>query len=297
MDKLGGIDAFMSAAQTRSFVAAGRELGISASAVGKAIARLEQRLGARLFHRSTRSVALTAEGSRFLLRCRRIVDELKAAEDEIAQANAVPRGPLRVSLPVAGSLFLPALAEFMRLWPDVQLELDFTDRLVDLIEEGFDIAVRTGDATDSRLMSRSLGAYRHRIVASPAYLAGAAPLHAPEDLLGHACLHHRHPVTGKLEAWPLLRDGVAMDLALPVAAVASTLEARIHLAEQGLGFACLPDYAVGSQIDRGTLVPVLDDFVESKGIMRVLWPTSRHLALKTRVFVDHLATRLFSDQS
>ncbi|WP_269931816.1 LysR family transcriptional regulator [Aminobacter sp. HY435] len=295
MDRLGGIDVFIRAAETRSFVAAGRDLGISASAVGKAIARLEQRLGARLFHRSTRSVSLTAEGSQFLLRCRRIVDELEAAEDEITQASAAPRGSLRVSLPIAGALFMPVLTEFMRLWPDIRLELDFTDRLVDVIEDGFDAVVRTGAAADSRLMSRKLGAFRHRIVASPAYLADAGTVLAPEDLLDHACLHHRHPVSGKLEAWPLVRDGTALDLALPARAIASTIEARIHLAEQGLGIACLPDYAVRRQLAAGSLEPLLGEFVESRGAMRVLWPASRYLAPKIRVFVDHLAARLFAE--
>lgn len=294
MDGLGALNVFMQAAETRSFVVAGRQLGISASAVGKAVARLEDRLGVRLFHRSTRSIALTAEGALFLDRCRRIAGEFEAAEEELSQARAAPRGPLRVSLPVAGTLFLPVLADFMRAWPEVQLELDFTDRLVDVIEEGFDVVIRTGKAADSRLMSRKLGEFRHLLVASPVYLARASVPETQEQLFAHACLHHRHPVTGKLESWPLLRDGALLELDLPVAAIASTVEARIHLAMQGFGIACLPDYAVRHQITDATLVPVLEPFLDNCGVMRALWPAGPYLAPKTRVFVDFMAERLFA---
>ncbi|GAA2827867.1 LysR family transcriptional regulator [Aminobacter aminovorans] len=293
MNGLGAINVFIHAAETRSFVVAGRQLGISASAVGKAVARLEDRLGVRLFHRSTRSITLTSEGSLFLERCRRIAGEFEAAEEELSQARAAPSGPLRVSLPVAGTLLLPVLADFMRAWPEVRLELDFTDRLVDVIEEGFDVVIRTGKAADSRLMSRKLGEFRHLLVASPAYLARAGVPEWPDQLLAHACLHHRHPVTGKLEPWPLLRDGALLELDLPVTAIASSVEARIHLAEQGFGIACLPDYAVRHQLAATTLVPVLEPFLDNCGVMRALWPAGPYLAPKTRALVDIMAGRLF----
>jgi DNA-binding transcriptional LysR family regulator len=295
MDRLGALDVFIQAAETRSFVAAGRQLGVSPSAVGKAIARLEHRLGVSLFHRSTRSMTLTAEGSLFLERCRTIVGELEAAEEELSQAHAAPRGPLRVSLPVSGTLFLPVIAGFMRAWPEIRLELDFTDRLVDVIDEGFDAVIRTGAGADSRLMSRKLGDFRHRLVAAPGYLASHGLPETPLELLGHALLHHRHPVTGKLEPWPLLREGALLALELPATLVASTIEARIYLAEQGFGIACLPEYAVKRQIAEGTLVSILDDFVRDAGVMRVLWPASRHLSPKIRVFVDFLVENLFAD--
>lgn len=293
MDRLGALNVFMQAAETRSFVAAGRQLGVSPSAVGKSISRLEDRLGVRLFHRSTRSMTLTSEGRLFLERCRRIVGELEAAEEELSQAHAGPRGVLRVSLPVAGTLFMPTLAGFMRAFPEIQLELDFTDRLVDIVEEGFDAVVRTGEAADSRLMSRKLGNFRHQIVASPAYLARHGLPKTPRELLSHACLHHRHPVTGKLEPWPLALDGA--DLDLPVTTIAGSVEARIYLAEQGFGIACLPNYATKRWIAEGRLVSILGDFVHPVGVMQLLWPASRHLSPKIRVFVDFLAANLFAD--
>jgi len=290
MDRLGALNAFVQAAETRSFVAAGRQIGVSASAVGKAVARLEERLGARLFHRSTRSMTLTAEGSLFLDRCRRIFGEMEAAEQELSRTAAAPRGVLRVSLPIAEALLLPTIASFMRAYPEIRMELDFTDRLVDVIEEGFDAVVRTGKVDDSRLMSRKLGSFRHRLVASPDYLARHGIPKTPQELSSHACLHHRHPTTGKLEPWPLMREGADLEIDLPVAAVASTIEARIFLAEQGFGIACVPPYAIRRQVAEGTLVSILEDSLRDCGALRVLWPASR--SPRIRVFVDFLAERL-----
>ena len=139
MDSLGALNVFVQAAEARSFTIAGRQLGVSSSAVGKAVARLEARLGVRLFHRSTRAITLTPEGAMFLERCRRIFCEMEAAELELSQTRAHPSGVLRVSLPLVGMLMMPTLSAFMRAWPDVELDLDFTDRLVDVIEEGFAI--------------------------------------------------------------------------------------------------------------------------------------------------------------
>ncbi|MDR5661225.1 LysR family transcriptional regulator, partial [Burkholderia cenocepacia] len=134
---------FVQVAETRSFVAAGRALGLSASAIGKRIARLEARLNVRLFHRSTRSITLTAEGARFLERCRRVIAEIDAAERELTQSVEAPRGRLRVSLPTIGTLLLPVLADFMAAYPEIELDIDFSDRIVDVIDEGFDVVLRT----------------------------------------------------------------------------------------------------------------------------------------------------------
>ena len=166
MDNLAGFTAFVQAAEMRSFVAAGRVLGVSASAVGKSIARLEERLGVRLFHRSTRSIALTSEGTVFLERCRRILGEIEAAELELSNSKSAPQGRLRVSLPLVGCLLNPVLAAFARAYPLVELDLDFSDRRVDVIEEGYDAVVRAGESADSRLMSRQLGQFQLQLVAS-----------------------------------------------------------------------------------------------------------------------------------
>ncbi|WP_249200143.1 LysR family transcriptional regulator [Gluconobacter sp. Dm-62] len=292
MDRLGALNVFMRAAETRSFVATGRDLGISASAVGKAIARLEERLGVRLLHRSTRSMTLTAEGRTFLDHCRRIFDEVDAAEAMLFQASDTPLGVLRVSLPIAGMLLMPVIAAFMKTWPDIRMDIDFTDRMVAVIEEGFDAVIRTGEIADTRLMHRKLGVFRHRIVASPAYLAQHGTPLTPEDLLDHACLHHRYMNSGKLEPWPLTRNGVDLNLDLPQTAVVSTIEPLLYLAEQGFGVACLPPFAVNRQIEAGTLVALLDGMLRDVGSFRVLWPASRYMPPKTRLFIDFLADHL-----
>ncbi len=290
MDNLGSLGAFVEAADARSFTLAARKLGVSSSAVGKAVARLEARLGVRLLHRSTRSVTLTPEGALFLERCRRIFCEVAAAEQEIAQGQGAPRGRLRVSLPLVGMLMMPTLSAFMRAWPEVELDLDFTDRLVDVIDEGFDAVIRAGEIADSRLMTRVLGNFRLMLVASPDYLRLRGRPRRPAELQDHACLHHRFATSGKLERWPLRGAGIE----LPVTAAANTIEPLIYMAEQGLGITCLPDFAIRGQLAAGTLVSILDDHTEHSGTFRILWPSSRHPSPKLRVFVDFMAENLFS---
>lgn len=293
MDTLGSLNAFVQAAEARSFTAAGKQLGVSSSAIGKAIARLEDRLGVRLFHRSTRTVTLTPEGALFLERCRRIFCEVEQAELELSQTRSAPRGKLRVSLPLVGMLMMPTLSAFMQAWPEVELDLDFTDRLVDVIDEGFDAVIRTGEATDSRLMTRVLGSFRYRLVAAPEYFQTHGQPRTAADLTTHRCLRHRYPSTGKLEDWPLPveRDSPAPDL--PTAAVSSAIEPLVYMAEQGLGIACLPDFAVRDRIAAGALVSVMEDTLRHTGEFRILWPSSRHLSSKIRVFVDFMADHLF----
>jgi DNA-binding transcriptional LysR family regulator len=293
MDSLGPLNAFVQAAEARSFTAAGRQLRVSSSAIGKAVTRLEERLGVRLFHRSTRTITLTPEGARFLERCRRIFSEIEAAELEIAQTQGAPRGKLRVSLPLAGMLMMPALSAFMRAYPEIELDLDFTDRLVDVIDEGFDAVVRAGEVSDSRLMTRVLGTFRLILVASPGYVAQRGMPRSPGDLVDHACLHHRYATNGKLEPWPLRRG--RRDVELPTTAVVNTIEPLIDMAEQGFGIACLPDFALRRQLGAGTLVTVLDAHTDHSGTFRLLWPSSRHLSPKLRVFVDFMAQNLFTD--
>ncbi|WP_095053234.1 LysR family transcriptional regulator [Pseudomonas sp. Irchel s3b2] len=293
MDSLNGIAFFVQAAETRSFSEAGRVLGISSSAVGKSVARLEERLGVRLLHRSTRSITLTAEGALFLERCRRILCELEAAELELSETRQAPQGKLRVSLPLVSGLVMPALTAFMRRYPAIQLDVDFSDRMVDVIEDGFDAVIRTGEPTDSRLMSRPLGSFKLLLVASPRYLADRGTPRVPADLAGHASLQHKFPSTGKFESWPLrMQEGEAEPILL-ASMVCNTTEALIHVARDGLGIACLPDFMVRDAIAAGELLTVLDDFNQHHGTFRLLWPSSKHLAPKLRVFIDFMSAELF----
>ena len=295
MDSLNGFVVFVQVAETRSFVAAGRELGVSASAIGKSVARLEEKLGVRLFHRSTRSVTLTAEGTLFLERSRRILAEIDAAELELSQASAAPRGRLRVSLPLVSSLVLPVLGEFMRAYPQIELDLDFTDRMVDVIEEGFDAVVRTGEPADSRLSARRLGSFNMRLVASPEYLARCGEPQTPADLEQHSCLHYRFPNSGKLETWALRREPGEAELQLPTSMICNNIETRVCFALRGLGIAYLPDFAIREPLAAGLLQPILVDQVGGTGVFNVLWPASKYPSPKVRALVDFLCAKVFPE--
>lgn len=295
MDSLNGFVVFVQVAETRSFVAAGRELGVSASAIGKSVARLEEKLGVRLFHRSTRSVTLTAEGTLFLERSRRILAEIDAAELELSQASAAPRGRLRVSLPLVSSLMLPVLGEFMRAYPQIELDLDFTDRMVDVIEEGFDAVVRTGEPADSRLSARRLDRFHMRLVASPDYLAHRGVPQTPADLEQHSCLHYRFPNSGKLETWVLRRAAGEVELQLPTSMICNNIETRVCFALRGLGIAYLPDFAIREPLAAGLLQPILVDQVGGEGVFNVLWPASKYPSPKVRALVDFLCAKVFPE--
>lgn len=270
-------------------------MGISSSAVGKAVARLEERLGVRLFHRSTRSITLTPEGTLFLDRCRRILCEIEAAELEMLRATASPRGKLRICLPFFGMILMPTMADFMRTYPEIELDLDFTDRMVDMIDEGFDVMIHTCEVSDSRLITRSVGTFAYRIVGSPNYFAKRGIPQTLADLKNHSCLHRKYPATGKLSPWPFSRTHAETEIDLPATAVSTALEPLVCLAEQGFGIACLPLFAVGRQLNEGTLVSVLDSRIQESGVFRILWPSSRHPSPKVRAFVDFIADRLCED--
>ncbi|MFM0092997.1 LysR family transcriptional regulator [Paraburkholderia sediminicola] len=291
MDSLSALSAFVHAAEMGSFTLAARKLGLSSSAIGKAIARLESRMSVRLFHRSTRSVALTQEGELLLESCRKIVVELESIELKFAQRGQEPSGRLKVSMSLPGTPFVPLLKYFMNRFPAIELDLDFNDCVVDVIEGGYDVAIRAGQGADSRLVSKYLGSYRLIIVGKPSYFAAAGMPDEPEDLLDHVCMHHKCPSTGKLQPWPLIAESGTFGV--PVAAVASNLEPLIQFVECGAGISCLPDFAVRRQLADGSLVKVLDNYMAHSDEVRALWPSSRHLAPKVRVFVDFMAEHLF----
>ncbi|MEX1827480.1 LysR substrate-binding domain-containing protein [Luteibacter sp. CQ10] len=290
IESLSAIQAFVHAAEKRSFKAAGQLVGLTPSAVGKAIQKLEEQLGASLFRRSTRSVTLTDEGSRFLDRCRTILAELEAAHADIAQAGAAPVGRLKIGLPVEPTLLLPVISDFGLAYPALELDLDINDRFVDVIDEGFDAVIRSGEPKDSRLRHRRLGDFRWRFVASPAYIAGHGRPGRLADLADHRCLRHRLPETGRLIPWPV--DPAMDGSSLPVSITATMMEPLLELARRGHGIARLPHFAVDRDIATGRLVDVLPGLPDYGGSLNLLWPASRYPLPKVRVFVDFVAARL-----
>ncbi|MET0208006.1 MAG: LysR family transcriptional regulator [Burkholderiaceae bacterium] len=293
LDSLDDFAVFVQVAETRSFAETARLTGVSASAVAKRMARLEERLKVRLLHRTTRNVTLTAEGGMFLARCRRVLDEVQGAEHELSRASGAPRGRLKVSLPMVGTLFLPLLAEFMRTHPAIDLHLDLSDRMVNIVEEGFDAVLRTGEPESSALNARSLGSWPMLLVASPAYLSARGRPERPSDLAGHSCLHHCFNSTGKLERWPLVWNEGEDEVDLPVSMVSNNLEGRIFFAENGLGIACLPEFSVRESLAAGRLEIVLPEFTAPRQTtFSIFWPSSRHPSPKVRALVDCLAGRM-----
>lgn len=293
LDSLTGLAAFVHAAEARSFAAAGRQLGVSASAISKSIGRLEARLGVRLLNRTTRSVTLTEEGALFHQRCRRILDEIRDAEAALSHAVEVPRGRLRVSAPqwVGHRLLLPDLPAFLARFPEIWMDLDLEDRVVNVVEEGLDAVVRTGSLPDSGLMSRRLGVHRFVICGTPDYLRRRGMPMRPDDLAAHDCIRFKFPSTGLIEPWSL-RGSVQGDensVRVPASLVFNNTDAVVWAATAGLGLAQVPACVATHLLARGELRTVLDDFMIDKGSLWLLWPPNRHLSPKVRCFIDFAA--------
>ncbi|WP_394846339.1 LysR substrate-binding domain-containing protein [Pendulispora brunnea] len=294
MNSLSGIVVFVKTAETLSFVAAGRALGLTASAVGKSIAKLEENLGVRLFQRTTRTVRLTAAGELFFERCQRIMEDLKDAETMLSHVAQAPRGRLRVSLPTIGYRFLlPVLPEFRRLHPEVELDLDFNDALVDIVNEGVDIAIRSGSLPESRLISRRLGTFRFVLCGSPGYLKRKGVPRVPSDLKQHDCIRFRFLTTGKLQNWTLSGDPAWSQLRLTASMTCNNMEAVLAAAIDGHGIAYMPDFLARDSIKAGAVQPVLERYLQDHGQFWALWASSRQLSPKVRVFVDFISERLF----
>jgi DNA-binding transcriptional LysR family regulator len=293
MDKLTGLLAFVKTADLGSFVAAGRALEVSASAIGKSVARLEQEVGVRLLQRSTRRMQLTAEGRMFHERCRRVLDDLDDAQAALSRARQRPRGRLRVSAPIVGYHFLgPLIPDFVARFPEVELDINFSDRTVDLIDEGVDVAIRSGELPDSGFVCRPLQPFRLMLCASRDYLARHRTPTTPRELDRHAAVRFRHPNTGKLLDWPLLRPGAEIETYPRTVLACNNMEAVFGAALRGVGIACMPDFLAHDALADGRLMRVLEEEVGAVGRFMALWPSSRHLSPKVRVFVDHLGTHL-----
>lgn len=289
IESVSAMSAFVQAAELRSFKLAGQHMGLSSSAIGKTIAKLEDQLGVRLFHRSTRAIGLTHEGEIFLERCRTVLAELEAAEAELATTTTSLRGRLRIGLPMVSDLLTPLITEFMERYPEIELDLDFNDRFVDVIEDGFDAVIRSGEVNDSRLMHVKLGDFTNRLVAAPSYLARMGLPETASDLSSHRLLHHRFYDTGKLGNWgPAIPEGTI----LPVALASTSFVTLIDFAERGGGIASLPYFAIGKQLRDGSLLELLSDLEKKSRAFRLLWPRSKFPLPKVSAFVKFMSESL-----
>lgn len=295
MDSISALLAFVRTAEAGSIVGAARVLGLSASAVGKRIARLEQDLGTRLFHRTTRRMHLTDEGDLLLQRCRRALDELSEAQADLAQRQFAPRGLLRIGLPTIGYRFLlPVLPGFQQRYPQVQLELDFNDRLVDVVSEGLDAVIRSGELADSSLMSRRLGSFHFVLCAAPVYLRTHGWPQSLPELRSLQAVRFRFPTTGTLQPWSLPGVNGDAGAALATAMICNNMEALLAAAIGAMGVAWMPDFLAAEALADGRLQQVLPMLERQHGQFSLLWPGNRHPSARLRVFIDYTAEHLFA---
>jgi DNA-binding transcriptional LysR family regulator len=293
MDKLSGLMAFVKAADLGSFVGAARALEMSASAVGKAVTRLEHELGVRLLERTTRRVQLTDEGRHFHERCQRILEDLDDAQTMLSRTQEVPRGRLRVSAPIVSHHFLvPLIPGFLDRYPDIELDMSFNDRSLDLIEHGIHVAIRSGDLPDSNLISRPLQSFRLLLCASPTYLNTHGTPRTPSELTGHAAIRFRHPNSGKLLEWPLNGTDTQDLSGLRTVLACNNIEAVLGATLRHVGIACMPDFLVRTALAQTQLVSVLDEYLNGDGRYSLLWPSGRHQSPKVRAFIDYLGQQL-----
>lgn len=286
---------FMAVAEVGSFSAAARRLGVTPSAVSKGVARLEGGLGVRLLARSTRHVNLTAEGTSFRDRCRPILSDLAEARDEILMAGAAPAGRLRVSLPTSMSQlkFIPALPRFLALYPAIQIDINVTDRPVDLIGEGIDVAIRVGEMGDSRLIARKLWQPAYVTCASPAYLARKGTPQTIEDLVDHQCLGRFVDHMGRVRNWVFRREGATFEWEPRGQVTIDRVEGLATAAMAGLGIIHLNHYVVEEDLKAGRLLQILGDYASpGPPIQAVMVPGRQHVP-RVRAFVD-FAVSLFA---
>ena len=282
---------FAKVVESRSFSEAARRLRLSKGAVSKAVAHLEQSMGARLLHRTTRAMSTTEAGAEFYAHCARIVEEYDQAKLTVGRFHSEPTGLLRVSASVAfGTLHIaPTLPEFLKRHPGVRIDMSIGDRIVDLAEEGFDVAIRITKEPAPNLVARRLATVNRKIVATPQYLKARGTPRKPEQLVDHNCLSYTY--FNPHDTWRL--RGPDGDISVPVSGNLrlNDDEALSAAVMGGLGLALLPTFLIGRALKEGKLKAVLSDYVPSERHIFAVYLPNRHLPAKVRAFIDFLAKR------
>lgn len=291
LGNINDIAMFVAVVKAGSFTIAAKQLGLTRSAVGKSIVRLEQRLNVRLLNRTPRSLSLTDDGELFFTRCTQILDDLEETELAMAVRSAKPTGVLKLSVPsgLGHRHVMPVIESFLQTWPDVRAEVSFTDRFVDLIDEGIDIALRIGDPRpDSRLIARTVAQQRLLTCASPDYVKAHGTPATPGDLLGHECLFFMS--AGRPQPWTFTDPATieTSDISHATRLQMDSAEALVAAAVHGFGIINMPTYLLEDNVRAGKLVPMLREFQPGTKPIRAMYPTRRHLSPKVRIFIDLL---------
>lgn len=287
--------AFVRAVELGGFSTAAREMGLTPSAISKLVTRLEDRLGVRLLDRTTRRLALTPEGEAYFHRSQRILSDIEEAENEVASFRAQPRGLLRVNVGTAFGMhqLVPALPEFLERYPEMQVELTLTDRVVDLIEEGADVAIRLGTLGDSSLVARRICELERVVCAAPAYLKRHGTPRKPEDLLEHNCLSVDYAPS--LRRWPFASGEGVRHVEVLGNVSANNADALLNLALLGVGVIRLSEVIVAEALRAGKLVALLADVHHSEPLpLHAVYPQGRHRSPRVAAMVDFLVERFAS---
>lgn len=292
MDRLDAMQLFVRVAELGSFAGAAQQLGVARSVVTRQIAGLEAHLGVKLMARSTRRLTLTSAGTAYLEKCRVILNLVEAAEIGVAEERQTPRGNIRISLPLSFGLkrLAPLLLDFSQRYPEVALDMDYSDRRVNLIEEGIDLSIRVTRRLDAGDVARRIGTSRMRVLASPDYLSlHGQPAH-PAELAHHVCLGYTN--AGAATTWQFVVDGQLENFPIRSRINANNGDVLTEAAAQGLGIACQPDFIAGSFIAAGRVVEILVDYPGPELGIYAMLPSNRHIPHRVRVLMDFLAARL-----
>ena len=291
MDRIEQLHIFARVAHSGSFTQAADQLGLPRATVSLAVQQLESRLGTRLLARTTRRVALTQDGQALLERAQALVADMQELEQQFRPQGGALSGRLRVDMPsrIARRLVAPALPGFFALHPGVEVELGSSDRAVDLVQEGVDLALRVGTPPASSLVARPLGQLRMVNCASPDYLARCGTPRSPQDLARHQAVNYASPTSGRVEPWEWQQAGQVHTLALPGSVAVNNAETYIACCLAGLGLIQVPAFDVREHLQSAELVEVLPDWPAPAMPMQLLYPHRRHLSRRLQAFSQWLA--------
>ena len=283
-----GVTEFVAVAETESFTAASKRLGISTAQVSRQVSALENRLNTKLFYRTTRKVSLTEEGNVYYQHCRQVLDGLEDAERAISNLRGKPQGLIKLTAPVTygEKYIMPLVNDFMLQYPEVEVTIDLTNRQVDLVEGSFDLAIRLGRLTSSSMMAKRLTSRTMYVCASPAYLQKFGIPHSLSELRQHNCL------IGNYDHWRFQESGKEKSIRVSGTLNCNSGYGLRDAVIKGIGLAQLPDYYIDKDLELGAIVPILTNYQEPDEGIWALYPHNRHLSPKVRMLVDYLAEQL-----
>ena len=293
--QLGSIELFCKAAELGSFTLAAASLGLTPAAVSRGIARLEARLQVKLFARSTRQIRLTDDGRLYFEQCAQALAQIRETERALSGRQTDPGGMLRISAPTTYSHYrlLPCLAKFCARYPRLKIEINISNRNIDFVDEGYDLAIRLGVPEDSRLVARKLENATLGIFAAPAYLQARGVPQTPDDLHQHACIQFVMPSSGRPVGWRFMQDGQEQEIMFDAAlSVTDDVLGCVSLARGGGGFCQSYHFIVADRLQRGELVEVLQPYAGCSRPFSILYPHNRHLAASVRAFVDFMLAEI-----